>query len=60
MTKPCCKTYPRTTNHREYLRKDQITERELAVKKYQTVLAESDSTPLAEQARKHIKQAYRE
>src|ERR1700722_4324335 len=39
---------------------DVLQQRELAVKKYQTVLAESDSTPLAEQARKHIKQAYRE
>jgi hypothetical protein len=39
---------------------DILQQRELAVKKYQTVLAESDSTPLAEQARKHIKQAYRE
>jgi hypothetical protein len=39
---------------------DILQQRELAVKKYQTVLAESDRTPLAEQARKHIKQAYRE
>jgi tetratricopeptide (TPR) repeat protein len=39
---------------------DILQQRELAVKKYQTVLAENDSTPLAEQARKHIKQAYRE
>jgi hypothetical protein len=39
---------------------DILQQRDLAVKKYQTVLAESDSTPLAEQARKHIKQAYRE
>jgi hypothetical protein len=39
---------------------DILQQRELAVKKYQTVLAESDSTPLAERARKHIKQAYRE
>ena len=39
---------------------DILQQRELAVKKYQTVLAESNSTPLAEQARRHIKQAYRE
>lgn len=39
---------------------DLLQKRELAMKKYQTVLAENASTPPAEQARKLIKQAYRE
>jgi tetratricopeptide (TPR) repeat protein len=39
---------------------DLLQKRDLAMKKYQTVLAENGSTPLAEAARKHIKEAYRE
>jgi hypothetical protein len=39
---------------------DLLQKRDLAMKKYQTVLAENSSTPPAEQARKHIKEAYRE
>jgi|SRR5438552_1216358 len=39
---------------------DLLQKRELAMKKYQTVLAENSGTPLAEEARKHIKEAYRE
>jgi tetratricopeptide (TPR) repeat protein len=39
---------------------DLLQKRDLAMRKYQTVLAENGSTPLAEQARKHIKEAYRE
>ena len=39
---------------------DLLQKRELAMKKYQTVLAENSETPLAEEARKHIKEAYRE
>ena len=39
---------------------DLLQKRDLAMKKYQTVLAENASTPPAEQARKHIKEAYRE
>jgi len=39
---------------------DLLQKRDLAMKKYQSVLAENGSTPLAEQARKHIKEAYRE
>jgi len=39
---------------------DIMQKRELAMKKYQTVLAENGGTPLAEQARKHIRDAYRE
>ena len=39
---------------------DLLQKRDLAVKKYQTVLAENSSTPPAEQARKHIREAYRE
>ncbi len=39
---------------------DLLQKRELAMKKYQTVLAENSSTPPAEQARKHIREAYRE
>ena len=39
---------------------DMLQQRDLAVKKYQTVLAENASTPPAEQARKHLKEAYQE
>jgi tetratricopeptide (TPR) repeat protein len=39
---------------------DLLQKRDLAMKKYQTVLAENASTPPAEQARKHMKDAYRE
>jgi len=39
---------------------DLLQKRDLAVKKYQSVLAENSSTPPAEQARKHIREAYRE
>jgi hypothetical protein len=39
---------------------DLLQKRDLAVKKYQTVLAENSSSPPAEQARKHIREAYRE
>ena len=39
---------------------DLLQERDLALKKYQSVLAENSSTPPAEQARKHLKEAYRE
>jgi hypothetical protein len=39
---------------------DLLQKRDLAMKKYQTVLAENGSTPPAEQARKYIKEAYRE
>ncbi|MFZ0814833.1 MAG: tetratricopeptide repeat protein [Candidatus Sulfotelmatobacter sp.] len=39
---------------------DLLQKRELAMKKYQTVLAENASTPPAEQARKHMREAYRE
>jgi hypothetical protein len=39
---------------------DLLQKRELAMKKYQTVLAENGSTAPAEAARKHIKEAYRE
>jgi tetratricopeptide (TPR) repeat protein len=39
---------------------DQLQHRDLAMKKYQVVLAQNGSTPPAEQARKHIKEAYRE
>jgi len=39
---------------------DLLQKRELAVKKYQTVLAENASTAPAEKARAHIKEAYRE
>ena len=39
---------------------DLLQKRDLAMKKYETVLAENASTPPAEQARKLIKQAYRE
>ena len=39
---------------------DLLQKRDLAMKKYETVLAENAGTPPAEQARKHIKEAYRE
>jgi tetratricopeptide (TPR) repeat protein len=39
---------------------DLLQKRDLAMKKYQTVLAENSSTPPAEEARKHIKAAFRE
>jgi TolA-binding protein len=39
---------------------DLLQQRDLAMKKYQIVLAENATTPLAEQARKNIKEAYRE
>jgi hypothetical protein len=39
---------------------DLLQQRDLAVKKYQTVLAENASTPPAEKAREHMKEAYRE
>jgi len=39
---------------------DLLQKRDLAMKKYETVLAENGGTPPAEQARKHIKEAYRE
>jgi len=39
---------------------DLLQQRDLAMKKYQTVLAENGSTAPAEAARKHIKEAYRE
>jgi len=39
---------------------DLLQKRDLAMKKYQTVLAENSSTPPAEEARKHLKAAYRE
>jgi hypothetical protein len=39
---------------------DQLQKRDLAMKKYQTVLAENASSPPAEQARKHMREAYRE
>jgi len=39
---------------------DLLQKRDLAMKKYQTVLAENGSTPPAEKAREHIKEAYRE
>jgi TolA-binding protein len=39
---------------------DLLQRRDLAMKKYQTVLAENAATPLAEAARRHIKEAYRE
>jgi tetratricopeptide (TPR) repeat protein len=37
---------------------DLLKKRDLALKKYQTVIAEDSGTPPAESARKHIKQAY--
>jgi tetratricopeptide (TPR) repeat protein len=39
---------------------DLLQRRDLAMKKYETVLAENASTPPAEKAREHIKEAYRE
>jgi hypothetical protein len=39
---------------------DLLQKRDLAMKKYQTVLAENGSSPLAEKARAHIREAYRE
>ena len=39
---------------------DLLQKRDLAMKKYQIVLAENASSPPAEQARKHIREAYRE
>jgi tetratricopeptide (TPR) repeat protein len=39
---------------------DQLQQRDLAMKKYQIVLAENATTPPAEKARAHIKEAYRE
>src|SRR5579872_2863387 len=39
---------------------DLLQKRDLAMKKYQTVLAENGSSPLAERARDHIREAYRE
>jgi hypothetical protein len=39
---------------------DLLQKRDLAMKKYQTVLAENGSTLFAEKARAHIREAYRE
>jgi tetratricopeptide (TPR) repeat protein len=39
---------------------DLLQQRDLAMKKYQTVLAENGSTPPAEKARAYMKEAYRE
>ncbi|MFZ0761860.1 MAG: tetratricopeptide repeat protein, partial [Candidatus Sulfotelmatobacter sp.] len=39
---------------------DLLQKRDLAIKKYQTVVAENATTPPAEQARKYIGEAYRE
>jgi tetratricopeptide (TPR) repeat protein len=39
---------------------DLLQQRDLAMKKYQIVLAQNGGTPLAEAARKHIREAYRE
>jgi tetratricopeptide (TPR) repeat protein len=39
---------------------DLLQKRDLAMKKYETVLAENGSTHLAEKAREHIREAYRE
>jgi tetratricopeptide (TPR) repeat protein len=39
---------------------DLLQKRDLAMRKYQTVLAQNSSSPRAEQARKHIREAYRE
>jgi hypothetical protein len=39
---------------------DLLQKRDLAMKKYQTVVAENGSTPFADKAREHIKEAYRE
>ncbi len=39
---------------------DLLQKRDLAMKKYQTVVAQNGGTPFADEARKHIKEAYRE
>ena len=39
---------------------DLLQKRDLAKRKYQTVLAENGGTPPAEEARKHLRDAYRE
>jgi tetratricopeptide (TPR) repeat protein len=39
---------------------DLLQKRDMAMKKYQTVLAQNGGTPPAEEARKHIREAYRE
>jgi tetratricopeptide (TPR) repeat protein len=39
---------------------DLLQKRDLAMKKYQTVLAENSSTPRAEKAREHLREAYKE
>jgi tetratricopeptide (TPR) repeat protein len=39
---------------------DLLQKRDLAMKKYEIVLAENGGTPLAERARAHIREAYRE
>jgi tetratricopeptide (TPR) repeat protein len=39
---------------------DMLQKRDLALQKYETVLVEKASSPPAEQARRHIKEAYRE
>jgi TolA-binding protein len=39
---------------------DLLQQRDLAMRKYQAVLAENGSTPRAEKAREHIREAYRE
>ena len=39
---------------------DLLQKRDLAMKKYETVLAENGSTSLAQKAREHIREAYRE
>jgi len=39
---------------------DMLQKRDLAMKKYETVIAENASSPPADQARRHIKEAYRE
>ena len=39
---------------------DLLQKRDLAMKKYQSVLAENASTPPAEKARAYIREAYRE
>ncbi len=39
---------------------DLLQKRDMAVRKYETVLAENASTPPAEKARQHMKEAYRE
>ena len=39
---------------------DLLQKRDLAMKKYETVVAENASTPPADKARQYMKQAYRE